>query len=542
MENKTWQPLGNAVFMAATKAHCLQTDAMLLADFAFPKRGERVADLGTGCGIMPLLWFRDSAWNGTVTGVEWQSTAAELASESIARNGLQERFTVVNADWRSLPVEERQRYHRVVCNPPYFAPGSGSISESQAEVLARHEQADTLSSVCEAADFLLRYGGVFCMCHRPERLTDVLMAMKTQKLEPKRLQMVQQRADAPPWLVMIEAKKGGKSGLMVLPPLLMTEDGQPSREINRIYAAMRQTEQEGQPIAEKIEEQPFGDKRTGVENTMAGRLTLVGTPIGNLSDMSPRAVDALRECDFIAAEDTRVTLKLLNHFDIKKPMVSYYEQNKRERGGQIAERLLQGENGVLVSDAGMPAISDPGEDLVALCHNRGISVGVVPGPSAVVTALAVSGMPSGRFTFEGFLSMNKRSRREHLSQLVNEPRTMIFYEAPHKLASTLEDMLQAWGDRPLALVRELTKIHEEVIQSTLAQAAVHYRTEPARGEFVLIIGGAAPKQAAVFTPEEAVELANELIESEGLSVSDAAKRAAAQTGLKKGEIYKLLVQ
>lgn len=179
---------------------------------------------------------------------------------------------------------------------------------------------------------------------------------------------------------------------------------------------------------------------------MAGKLTLVGTPIGNLSDFSPRAVEALRECDFIAAEDTRVTLRLLNHFGIHKPLVSYYEHNKRDRGAQLIARLEAGENAVLVSDAGMPAISDPGEDLVALCHARQIPVGVVPGPSAVITALAVSGLPTGRFTFEGFLSMNRRSRREHLQQLTDEVRTMVFYEAPHKLPSTLEDLLAVLGD------------------------------------------------------------------------------------------------
>ena len=210
---------------------------------------------------------------------------------------------------------------------------------------------------------------------------------------------------------------------------------------------------------------------------MAGKLTLVGTPIGNLSDFSPRAVEALRECDFIAAEDTRVTLRLLNHFGIHKPLVSYYEHNKRDRGAQLIARLEAGENAVLVSDAGMPAISDPGEDLVALCHARQIPVGVVPGPSAVITALAVSGLPTGRFTFEGFLSMNRRSRREHLQQLTDEVRTMVFYEAPHKLPSTLEDLLAVLGDRRIALVRELTKIHEEVIRTTLAEAAVRYRTD-----------------------------------------------------------------
>lgn len=274
---------------------------------------------------------------------------------------------------------------------------------------------------------------------------------------------------------------------------------------------------------------------------MGGRLILVGTPIGNLSDLSPRAVEALRNADFIAAEDTRVTLNLLNHFGIKKPMVSYFEHNKRQRGEIICSRLEAGETAALVTDAGMPAISDPGEDIVALCHEKGIPVSVVPGPSAVVTALALSGLPTGRFTFEGFLSMNKRSRREHLESLTAEQRTMVFYEAPHKLPSTLKDMLQAWGDRRIALVRELTKIYEEVIRTTLAEAAGRFETETPRGEFVLVIEGAAPVKAAQPTLEEAVEQALDYME-EGASASDAARRAAAQTGWRKNDIYRLLTR
>lgn len=272
---------------------------------------------------------------------------------------------------------------------------------------------------------------------------------------------------------------------------------------------------------------------------MSGTLTLVGTPIGNLSDMSPRAVKALQECDFIAAEDTRVTMNLLNHFGVRKPLVSYYEHNKRQRGGEILTRLQAGESAVLVTDAGMPAISDPGEDLVALCHEAGIPVTVVPGPSAVVTALALSGLPTGRFTFEGFLSVNRRSRREHLESLRQERRTMVFYEAPHKLPATLRDMAETLGDRRVALVRELTKIHEEVIRTTLAAAAERFVSEAPRGEFVLVIEGAAPAEVPAVTLEEAAALAADYA-AEGLPASEAARRAAAETGYKKGEIYRLL--
>ena len=276
------------------------------------------------------------------------------------------------------------------------------------------------------------------------------------------------------------------------------------------------------------------------EQQTVGRLTLVGTPIGNLSDFSPRALEALRACDFIAAEDTRVTLKLLNHFGITKPLVSYFEHNKRERGEVICARLLAGENAVLVTDAGMPAISDPGEELVDQCHERGIPVGVVPGPTAMATALAVAGLPTGRFAFEGFLSMNKRSRREHLDSLRGEPRTMVFYEAPHKLLSTLEDLLAVLGDRRVALVRELTKIHEEVVRTTLSEAVDRYTQDAPRGEFVLVVEGAAPIERPPMTAEEAALRAREYL-AQGMSPSEAAKTAAAETGLKKGDIYRLMI-
>jgi len=275
---------------------------------------------------------------------------------------------------------------------------------------------------------------------------------------------------------------------------------------------------------------------------MSGKLYVVGTPIGNLSDFSPRAVETLRKVDFIAAEDTRVTVKLLNHFEINKPMLAYYEHNKMQRGGDIISRMLGGEDCALVSDAGMPAISDPGEDLVRMCHENGIPVESVPGPSALITALAISGMKSGRFCFEGFLSVNKPSRRAHLNEVKKEVRTMIFYEAPHKLHATLCDMLEVFGDRRLAIVRELTKLHEEVIRTTLSGAVEMYgdETRP-RGEYVLIVEGFDPEtESTAYTLEDAAELAKGYMK-EGSPASMAAKTAAADTGFKKGDIYKLLI-
>lgn len=273
---------------------------------------------------------------------------------------------------------------------------------------------------------------------------------------------------------------------------------------------------------------------------MSGELYVVGTPIGNLGDLSPRAVETLSSCDFIAAEDTRVTLKLLNHFGIKKPMLSYFEHNKRERGVMITDRILAGESCAIVTDAGMPAISDPGEDLVALCHERGIKVNAVPGPSALIAALALSGMHTGRFTFEGFLSVNKKSRRDHLASLKDEKRTMIFYEAPHKLANTLRDLAQVFGDREITIVRELTKIHEQVIRTTLDQAVLEYGDGRLKGEIVLILAGAPEEEEhTAMTLEEAVQAAREWMQG-GDPPSLAAKKAAKAAGFTKGEIYKLL--
>lgn len=272
---------------------------------------------------------------------------------------------------------------------------------------------------------------------------------------------------------------------------------------------------------------------------MSGKLILVGTPIGNLGDFSPRAVEALSQCDFIAAEDTRVTLRLLNHFEIKRPLISYHQHNRIERGEQIVARLEAGETCCLVSDAGMPAISDPGEDLVAQCAAHGITVSVVPGPTAMATALALSGLPTGRFCFEGFLSVNKLSRREHLEAIKDEPRTLVFYEAPHKLYATLRDLSKTLGDRRCALVRELTKIYEEVIRTTLCEAAARFREEEPRGEFVIVVEGAPEIKKETMTLEDAVAEAQELC-ANGATPSEAARQAAKLSGIRKSEIYRLL--
>lgn len=273
---------------------------------------------------------------------------------------------------------------------------------------------------------------------------------------------------------------------------------------------------------------------------MSGKLYIVGTPIGNLEDFSPRGRRILSEVDFIAAEDTRVTVKLLNHLEISKPMVAYFEHNKKERGETVIERLLAGETCAIVTDAGMPAISDPGEDLIRECHEKGIEVESVPGPTAFATAIALSGMPSGRFCFEGFLSVNKPSRKQHLDEIKNERRTMIFYEAPHKLIRTLDDMYNVFGERNIAIVREITKIHETVMRMKLSEAIQFYKNNDPRGEYVLIIEG-AKEESVSYTLEDAVKLALSL-SANGASTSAAAKEAAEITGIKKSDIYKEMLK
>lgn len=272
-----------------------------------------------------------------------------------------------------------------------------------------------------------------------------------------------------------------------------------------------------------------------------GIIFVVGTPIGNLSDLTPRAAETLEKVDFIAAEDTRVTLKLLNHLGIKKPMISYFEHNKLQRGEEICRRILEGESCAIVTDAGMPCISDPGEELIKQCAEYGIKTEVVPGPSAVISALCVSGLSTGRFTFEGFLSVNKKSRKEHLDALKDEQRTMIFYEAPHKLPNTLKDLYEHFGERRLTICRELTKLHEEIIRTTTKEAFENYFEGTLKGEIVLVLEGAEKEIEKKFTLEEAVALAEKFM-AEGKKTSDAAKQAASVTGFKKNDIYKELMQ
>ncbi len=274
---------------------------------------------------------------------------------------------------------------------------------------------------------------------------------------------------------------------------------------------------------------------------MSGILYVVGTPIGNLSDMTFRAIEILKSVDFVACEDTRVSAKLLNYFEIKKPLVSYYKHNAKASGEHIIQKILEGENAAVITDAGMPCISDPGEDLVKMCYKNNICVNVVPGPSAVISALAISGQDTSRFSFEGFLSTTKKNRYEHLASVSNNTSTLIFYEAPHKLLATLKDMLKFFGDRKISLCRELTKIHETVMNTTLSEAYEYYCTNNPKGEFVLIIKGKTDYTEEKLSIDDAITKVEDLI-TKGVRATDACKEIAKLTDYSKSDLYTKIIE
>lgn len=272
-----------------------------------------------------------------------------------------------------------------------------------------------------------------------------------------------------------------------------------------------------------------------------GTLYVVGTPIGNMEDVTFRQLETFKYVDFIIAEDTRVTIKLLNRYDIKKNLVSYHRHSGENCALSIMERIKSGENAAIVTDAGMPCISDPGEELVRLCAESGVDVKVVPGPSAVISALAVSGLSTSRFSFEGFLSVNKKQRYKHLESIKNDTGTLIFYEAPHKLSNTLKDFLKYFGDRKISLCRELTKVYEEVLRMTVSEAITYYEARSPKGEYVLVIEGAEEEKAIEnLTLDQAVKMAENLIE-EGIKPSEACKRIAKETNFSKSSLYSAVV-
>ena len=496
----------------------VSTDSMVLADFC-RDAGGRGLDLGCGCGTLGLLLLGSGA-AGSVCGIEIQPEAARQAEENARRNGLADRFSVVCGDLRQAHAQiPAGSFDFAVSNPPYYPPGSGRLRKEDSLSLARSELCCPLDALCAAAARALRWGGRLYLVHKPERLADLMVFLRAARLEPKRhpIRPPQRGERRQPRAARGAARrKAGAADRAGAGPLRAGR-----QRVCRVQTHL---------------------PPTGVKRTWPACLYLVPTPIGNLSDISPRCRQTLAEADFIAAEDTRVSLKLLNHLELKKSLVSYHEHNKAESGEKILARLLAGETCALVTDAGSPAISDPGEDLVRLCAEHGVTVCAIPGPCALVTALSISGLPTGRFTFEGFLSVNKKSRQEHLTGLKDETRTMIFYEAPHKLLATLQDLSAAFGaERRISLCRELTKLHEEVRRTTLGEAAAYYAENPPRGEFVLVVAGAEEPAEEGCTFEGALALVRARMD-EGLSTKDAVKQVAKLTGFAKNQLYDAILK
>ena len=496
---------GGPRFARSGAGFALGTDSVLLADFAADRRVRRFADLGCGAGVLTVLLLH-ALPQAAAVGVELQPDAAQLCRGNLTANGLDSRAEILCADLRAhrtlLPAGQ---FDLVVANPPYFAAGSGYTSPDPVRAHARDERTCTMQDICTAMAYLTRWGGAAALVHRPERLSELLCTLTAAGLEPKRLRTVAYKAEGAP------RRQAGAQNPAAAGPVRAGRHG--------------------------LGRDPQNLSQEGM--TMSGTLYLVGTPIGNLGDLSVRALETLRSADFIAAEDTRVTAKLLNHFEIKKPCVSYYEHNKYASGEKIVARLLAGETCALVTDAGMPAISDPGEDIVRQCAEQGIDVQVIPGPCAAIAALAVSGLPTQQFCFEGFLAVSGKTRREHLDRLRNETRTMIFYEAPHKLLRTLCDLRDTFGGaREITLARELTKLHEQTLRTTLDGAVAHFTENAPKGEFVLVLRGAPERSEPEVTAEQALEIVARY-RSEGRALKEACKLAAADTGFGKNELYQM---
>ena len=500
---------GGPRFARSGAGFALGTDSVLLADFAADRRVRRFADLGCGAGVLTVLLLH-ALPQAAAVGVELQPDAAQLCRDNLSANGLAGRAEILCADLREhRAVLPAGGFDLVVANPPYFAQGRGYTSPDPVRAHARDERTCTMQDICTAMAYLTRWGGSAALVHRPERLS----------AHGRRA-----GAQAP-------AHRGAHGGRCAQP---RAARGAPRRKAGTPDPAA------AGPVRARRHGLGRDPQNLSQEDvTMSGTLYLVGTPIGNLGDLSVRALETLRSADFIAAEDTRVTAKLLNHFEIKKPCVSYYEHNKYASGEKIVARLLAGETCALVTDAGMPAISDPGEDIVRQCAEQGIDVQVIPGPCAAIAALAVSGLPTQQFCFEGFLAVSGKTRREHLERLRGETRTMIFYEAPHKLLRTLCDLRDTFGGaREITLARELTKLHEQKLRTTLDGAVAYFTETPPKGEFVLVLRGAPERSEPAVTAEQALEIVARY-RSEGRALKEACKLAAADTGFGKNELYQM---
>ena len=523
-----------------TRKFCFGVDAVLLSHFADIKKGDRAVDLGTGTGVLPIL-LAGRMPDAEIYGMEIQPDMVEMANRSIRLNGLESHVRILAGDLKKAPdVLGKNRFTLVVSNPPYRKAGSGAVNPRDAKAIARHEILCTLDDVLAAASGLLAPGGRLVMIHRADRLTDILTGMRQHRLEPKRIRTVHPQSGKAPNRILVEAERFGKSPLCWLPPLFIyQENGQYTKELMEIYH-IPVTEEKKAVVEEKGKmEQGMNRNKTdgcGKDPMGPGMLYLCGTPIGNLEDITLRALRILKEADCIAAEDTRHTLKLLNHYGISKPLISYHEHNRREKGPEIIRRVQQGQKVVVVSDAGMPGISDPGADLSVLAQEAGVPVSILPGPSASLSALVLSGLPAERFVFEGFLPREGKERRTRIQLLRGEERTVILYEAPHRLISLLNDLLAELGDRRITIVRELTKIHEEVLPMTLAKAVDYYKGRVPKGEFVVILEGVRRDSRMDFSRISIEDHLKEYLRI-GMDKKEAVKQVARDRHIPKSEVY-----
>ncbi|MDY5742796.1 MAG: 16S rRNA (cytidine(1402)-2'-O)-methyltransferase [Lachnospiraceae bacterium] len=512
---------------------CFGIDAVLLSGFVKVHPSERLADLGTGTGILPLLLHAKTACRD-LTGVEAQADSAEMAARSVRMNGLEEDIHILQADVATVAEQlGAQSFDVVVTNPPYMRGGSGKTNNSDRVTMARHETTCDLAAWMTTAATLLKENGRIYIIHRPNRLAELMQCMQNNRLEPKQLRMVQSYTGQKPVLVLVEGVKGAKPDLNIREPLIIyRQAGVYTDEVLQIY---------GKDLPEAGGER---DTELPAEREAGGGLVLVGTPIGNLSDFSPRAAEALRQADMVAAEDTRHSLRLLQHIGIRAKLTSYHEFNKIEKATELVRLMQRGHRIALITDAGMPGISDPGEELVRLCYRAGVSVTVVPGPSAVVSALVMSGLSTRYFHFEGFLPKDKKEKRERLAALQQLTDTLVLYEAPHRLTRTLAELLETLGDRQLVTVRELTKVFEERRAGSISEQLRYYREQPPRGEFVLVIEGRSWQDMrgeermrwdGMTIPEHVA-----MYEAQGLSQKEAMKAVAKDRGTAKRDIYAVL--
>ena len=503
--------LDNLKIIQNNKGFCFGMDSVLLSDFAKEiKPGSNIIDLGTGTGILPIL-LSSKTKDTKITGIEIQKEVAEMANRSIMLNNLQNRVQIICENIKNLKQLYSQcTFDSIVTNPPYKKSGTGGINIEETKLISRHEVTATLEDFISISQYLLKDKGSLYLVHRPERLADIITKLCKYKLEPEILKFVQTNSKKEPNLILIKAVKNAKPHLKICKPLyIYNEDGSYTDELLKIY-------------------------NKGMWLNMKGTIYLVATPIGNLEDITYRAIKILKEVDIIAAEDTRHTLQLLNHFEISKQLISYHRHNEEAKTQNLISMVLEGKNIAIVTDAGTPGISDPGEEIVKQAIKEQIEIIPIPGACALINSLIVSGISTKEFSFFGFLPLNKTNRKQTLEKIRKEQKTVILYEAPHKLQNTLQDILEKIGDVNVCLVRELTKIHEEKIYGKISEL-IELCKEP-KGEFVIILDLNEIKNEEEHK-EMTLEEQYEYYEKQGLNKKDIIKQIAKDRKVNKNEIY-----